>query len=65
MPSPISNSRTPICLPALAELKTLPTECTLINLSLIRARKGHSVVFKFDDSSWSLPAHIFDGILQR
>ena len=61
----VGGSCTPVGLPALAEVQTLPAECALVDLALVGPGEGQAVVFELHHRFGRLSAHVLDGILQQ
>lgn len=63
MPCAVRHTRGPIRLATFSILEGLTTQGSLINRTLLRAAKGHTVVFQFDDCRHGFARHVVDCVL--
>ena len=54
----------PVGLATLSEVQGLPTECALVDETLLSSGEGHAVVLELAHCSGRLTAHVLDSILQ-
>mmetsp|Transcript_47934 Transcript_47934/g.117584 ORF Transcript_47934/g.117584 Transcript_47934/m.117584 type:complete len:264 (+) Transcript_47934:983-1774(+) len=63
VPCSVSSSRTSVRLPPLPELQTLPSESTLVDLTLIRPGERQAKRLQLQHNLWRHPGHMLDCIL--
>lgn len=60
---PVGGRAASVRLPPFAEVETLASKRTLVDLALLGAGEWHAVILQFDDGLGGLAAHILDGVL--
>ena len=60
---PVSSTCASVCLSSFAELKTLSTKRSLVDLAFLCPRERETIVFQLNYSLWCLSTHVLDCIL--
>jgi hypothetical protein len=63
MTGSVGHGTTPVSLTTVSVVERLPTESTLVDLTLGSTREWHTITLQLIDSSWGFLAHIGYGIL--